>query len=496
MSIITKPTIIQKQIPANFILNKLNLSNIHIVASDEYFSNINNWKYVIIYYKSTLTKQKEILVFDALEDSPIAKFLISGKAVGSFEVQKIVIQDFDNGTLVIKRNHLDFENIDVTLTEIIQTKWFSLADSTEYITTENSVSNLSNNKINIISTQKFEGNIKLKATFTGGNNLNSKIGFQSIEAQENNSNNSIDFGFLIQTNTSGHRLYTILPINFNSVAKTQAQYPNTIKSDVNKNIILFVGDTLQLVYNKTEDVIKYFVNDVKIKETKMSEVGLSPAIFYSIGMQLNNSTSGFTNIEFSSDITYKQENIFYDYYDNVAMIDQNVKTQRIAVFSPDQEVFIGGVWKKPYGTVHQNFISNELLKQSNRSFFTKSITLYLNRFKFISSSTNDFEFMIEVYKKTGSNSYTKITESNFIRFLDLSSQLLGVSKSFDLKSEIEIQPNEEYRFSFKKKTGTLSNEVGVGIFGTEDSTVYEPSSSSTLGYDCAFTIYGYIKPLT
>lgn len=115
MSIITKPNSIQKNVSAEFTLNKLELSQLSSVSEDSYFSNTDNWKKVIVYYKSSVGKQKEVLIFDATTSSPTANFLISEKSRGNFQIQRILIKDFDNGTFTIPRSALTVTDFDISI---------------------------------------------------------------------------------------------------------------------------------------------------------------------------------------------------------------------------------------------------------------------------------------------------------------------------------------------------------------------------------------------
>ena len=121
MSIITKPSSIEKDAPAVVTLNKSNLALIPSVLNDPYFSDQDNWKNVIIYYKSSIGNQKELLKFDATLSSPTASFLVSDKARDVFEVQKIIVQDFDGGSIVVPRSELNESEFDVDMGAVVST---------------------------------------------------------------------------------------------------------------------------------------------------------------------------------------------------------------------------------------------------------------------------------------------------------------------------------------------------------------------------------------
>lgn len=116
MPIITKPATIQKGIAAEISLDKSALAAVASVAANAYYSDSANWKEVFIYYKSSTGNQREILKFNATVTSPTANFLVSNKALDIFEVQKIVIVDFDAGNITIPRSQLTTADFDVDMT--------------------------------------------------------------------------------------------------------------------------------------------------------------------------------------------------------------------------------------------------------------------------------------------------------------------------------------------------------------------------------------------
>lgn len=115
MPIITKPATITKNSAAQFTLSKSSLAAVASVAADSYFSNISNWANVILYYKSNPGNQQEILSFDATLASPTADFLASLKSRNVFEVQQILIKDFDGGYFRVARSELNTAEFDVDM---------------------------------------------------------------------------------------------------------------------------------------------------------------------------------------------------------------------------------------------------------------------------------------------------------------------------------------------------------------------------------------------
>jgi len=114
MSMITKPSV-TKGVSAQFTLNKTSLSNHPSVLADSYFQDTDNWYRVNAVYKSSPGSQYEIVEFDAVQANPTGNFLVSLKARDLFQIEKLVIVDFDGGFLEIPRSELETEDWDVTI---------------------------------------------------------------------------------------------------------------------------------------------------------------------------------------------------------------------------------------------------------------------------------------------------------------------------------------------------------------------------------------------
>jgi alpha-tubulin suppressor-like RCC1 family protein len=112
MAIITKPTVNKGQ-AATFELNKAELALVASVVQSTYFSDPANWNKVSISYKSADGNQRTAVLFDATQTTPEGDFLVSEKARDSFEVQKIVIRDFDGGKHEVLRTELNAAEFDV-----------------------------------------------------------------------------------------------------------------------------------------------------------------------------------------------------------------------------------------------------------------------------------------------------------------------------------------------------------------------------------------------
>ena len=118
MSIITAGSAFTKGAEVLVTLVKSELLLVSQVSSDSYYSDSSNWKQVAIHYKSTVGNQREIMFFDATQSTPTAKFSVSLKSRNSFAVQKIVIKDFDNGSLEIPRAALNVVDFDVSFQSV------------------------------------------------------------------------------------------------------------------------------------------------------------------------------------------------------------------------------------------------------------------------------------------------------------------------------------------------------------------------------------------
>ena len=109
MAIITKGAVNKNQVS----IFQLNKGDLELIVEDPYFSDPTNWKRVRVCYTSSEGNQREVVVFDATEEVPTGEFLVSDKARDEFLVRKIVIEDFDGGSLDIFRDELNEAEFDV-----------------------------------------------------------------------------------------------------------------------------------------------------------------------------------------------------------------------------------------------------------------------------------------------------------------------------------------------------------------------------------------------
>jgi hypothetical protein len=114
MPLISIPASISKEASQSVTLDKSALFALAAVSGDSFFSVQANVKRVIVEYNSDPGNQRRYLVFDLSEASPSAVFQVSARARSSFLLERIVLEDFDEGTLVVERADLPV-GYDVTI---------------------------------------------------------------------------------------------------------------------------------------------------------------------------------------------------------------------------------------------------------------------------------------------------------------------------------------------------------------------------------------------
>lgn len=140
MAIITFNTTPERGTSTVVNLNKTELALVSSVAGDTYFSDSSNWNQVIVYFESdTNTSQKELVNFDATQISPSSYFKVSSTSLGNFQVQRLIIKDFDGGFLSVPRSELNTAEFDVVLSsdtlisQLIAPTYFASSISTDEI---------------------------------------------------------------------------------------------------------------------------------------------------------------------------------------------------------------------------------------------------------------------------------------------------------------------------------------------------------------------------
>jgi hypothetical protein len=102
MALLTIPSLPLAKAAAHTIaLNKADLFNLSAVSVDAYFSVQANVSRCIVEYNSEPGNQKELLVFDLAEASPTAIFQVSARARETFVMERIILEDFDGGNLIL-----------------------------------------------------------------------------------------------------------------------------------------------------------------------------------------------------------------------------------------------------------------------------------------------------------------------------------------------------------------------------------------------------------
>lgn len=114
MPLFTIPASIAKNTQQSVSLDKAALFALASVAANSFFAEPGNVKRAIVEYNSNPGNQKEYLIFDISQESPTAIFKVSEHARSSFLLERVVLEDFDEGSLVIERSDLPV-GFDVTI---------------------------------------------------------------------------------------------------------------------------------------------------------------------------------------------------------------------------------------------------------------------------------------------------------------------------------------------------------------------------------------------
>jgi len=117
MAIISKPVSMAKAVPQPFQLNKTALAAVPKVNNDPFFVVSENWESVAVNYKSVVGNQRVVVVFKDISAAvPSGVFITSLRARSEFEIESIIINDFDNGSLFIPATDLDIAEFSISLT--------------------------------------------------------------------------------------------------------------------------------------------------------------------------------------------------------------------------------------------------------------------------------------------------------------------------------------------------------------------------------------------
>jgi len=115
MPILTKNETPTKGQKAEFQLDKAALAALSSVSSDIYFSDMTNWNQVELVYVSPVGRQRKVVKFDATQATPVGVFFASLKAKNDFQIQYIMINDFDGGEFKINRSELTVAEFDIDM---------------------------------------------------------------------------------------------------------------------------------------------------------------------------------------------------------------------------------------------------------------------------------------------------------------------------------------------------------------------------------------------
>jgi hypothetical protein len=113
MPIIQMTTVV-KGTPAPFTLDKAALRS--LVPTTSFYYDMANWSKVVLHYLSAQGKQRTFVIFDASGEIPSAPFFISGRARPVFDINAIVIEDFDGGAYLVPKTDLTISEFKVDLT--------------------------------------------------------------------------------------------------------------------------------------------------------------------------------------------------------------------------------------------------------------------------------------------------------------------------------------------------------------------------------------------
>lgn len=105
MALLTIPSV-TKGTPATVTLDKTVLMTLLSETSDPYYANASNLKSAVVQYRSADGNQTKNMEFDLSQVSPSSKFYTSSNAKDVFEIQKIIVTDFDGGFIQIPKASL------------------------------------------------------------------------------------------------------------------------------------------------------------------------------------------------------------------------------------------------------------------------------------------------------------------------------------------------------------------------------------------------------
>ena len=269
MPIIGKPVEILKNQDNVFTLDKTALGNESKVTNDAYFTVQSNWKKVIVAYLTDTGSQVEFVTFDATLGSPTSNFRVSDKARDLWQVDALIIQDFDGGYLRFERDELTTADFDVDFNAVAPPPTlsyfednFSTGDFTAGSYSDWSIANDSNNYFIVNNATSQEGGFSAYITTSSGTPsyeyqngpTNSHI-YQdiTIPAEAVNPILEIDYRCLGEIN------YDYGAVCYGDIASMPVPVGGTFYTNGSFNILLVGGSTNSDVYRRFEADVSSFI---------------------------------------------------------------------------------------------------------------------------------------------------------------------------------------------------------------------------------------------
>lgn len=287
MALLTIPSVV-KGTAVSVTLNKTELFALSAVAADAFFSNSTNVKRCVIEYNSDPGNQREILDFDLSQASPTASMLISINARDSFLLERLVLEDYDGGVLVVERANLP-SGLDVTFAGggggSNSITWTSDISASSYLATPTSVKKLSATgwDFNVVSNETKSGVISVEMTLSSElATLSDRRGFFGLQEGPANSSGGfsmVDYSFYV----SGTTVYHI------KKGEDWNYIPGFAK---------VAGDvlTIETGFENGSGVVRWKRNGVVVR-TLTNQVF---AANYRVGMTMYDQNTEFSNISFTS----------------------------------------------------------------------------------------------------------------------------------------------------------------------------------------------------
>ena len=111
--IIERPQFFRKDEENIIKISRAAVKAIPMVSAHPYFKKTRNWKHIAFHYASTPPNQMEVVLFNGQLSEPTANLQVSPMAYINFNIDAIVLHDFDNGWLTIPREALPTEDLDL-----------------------------------------------------------------------------------------------------------------------------------------------------------------------------------------------------------------------------------------------------------------------------------------------------------------------------------------------------------------------------------------------